>query len=143
MDNASHSVFRQPVKAQSDECARACEHCAALCEHTLRADPSYYNSIERFSEEQLLLISFSSVCRLTADALRDAREDAGEMCAWCVQVCADFALRVRVDALKWRRFDAAVRNCSTLCAAVAARSARRPIQANAAPASCGLRARRF
>lgn len=143
MNNASHSVFSKPVSMQNDECARACEHCAALCEHTLRADPSYYNSIARFSEYQLLLISFASVCRLTADALRDARDDAGEMCAWCVQVCDDFAVRVRSDALTWRRFEVAVRNCRALCASVAERSSRRPTQAGAAPAPVGLPARRF
>lgn len=128
---------------QNDECARACEHCVALCEHTLRADPSYYHSIERFSGEQLLLISFSSVCRLTANAIRAARADAGEMCTWCAQVCEDFALQVRGDALRWRRFDAAVRNCSTLCAAVAARNARRPMQEAAEPPVSALRGRGF
>lgn len=142
MDSASHTTNRQPFNKQNDECARSCEHCAALCEYTLRSDPSYYHSIEPFSQEQLLLISFSSVCRLTAQAIRDARDDAGEMCTWCVQACEDFALRVRGDALRWRRFDAAVRNCTTWCAAVAARSAR-PMQARAVPTASGLRARRF
>lgn len=122
MDHAQQPLFRHSVGSQKDECARACDHCAALCEHTLHADPGYRNSIERFTEDQLTLISFSSVCKLTAVALREARVDMGEMSSWCWQVCQDVAERFGNDPRIWRRFEAAVRNCSSLCANVAART---------------------
>lgn len=122
MDYASQPLFRHSVESQRDACARACEHCAVLCEHTLRAEPGYRNSIERFTEDQLTLISFSSVCSLTAVALREARSDTGEMTSWCWQVCEDVAERFSNDARIWRRFEAAIRHCSSLCASVAAGS---------------------
>lgn len=122
MNHAPQPLFRLSVDSQKDACARACEHCAALCEHTLQAEPGYRNSIERFTEDQLTLISFSSVCSLTAVALREARADMGEMTSWCWQVCQDVAERFSNDPRIWRRFEAAIRNCSALCASVAARS---------------------
>lgn len=120
MNNAPRPLFRHSVEPRPEECARACEQCATLCDHTLQADPSYRHSIERFTETQLTLISFASVCNLTAAALREKRGDIGEMCSWCWQVCQDFSDRVSCDARTWRRFEAAVRNCSSLCASVAA-----------------------
>lgn len=112
------------VDSQPDRCARACEHCAALCDHTLQADPTYRNSIERFTEGQLAMISFASVCRLTANAIRERRADAADMCSWCSTVCQDFAEQFGGQARTWRRFDAAVRNCASLCASVAQRAQR-------------------
>lgn len=122
MDHARQPLFRQSVESQQDECARACEHCAALCDHTLHADPGYLNSIERFTEDQLTLISFSSVCRLTAVALREARADMSEMSSWCWQVCQEVSERFGDEPRIWRRFELAIRNCSSLCANIAARS---------------------
>jgi hypothetical protein len=120
MNNAPRPLFRHSVEFQAEECARACEHCATLCELTLHADPGYLNSIEPFSEIQLTLISFSSVCKLTATALRESRPDVPAMCSWCWQVCHDFSETARQDAVTWRRFGSAVLNCSSLCAKVAA-----------------------
>lgn len=122
MDYSPQLLFRHSVESHTDACARACEHCATLCDHTLQAEPGYRNSIERFTEDQLTLISFSSVCALTAVALREARPDMGEMTSWCWQVCQDVAERFRNDARIWRRFEAAIRNCGSLCASVAAGS---------------------
>lgn len=125
MHHAPQPLFRYSVDSQEDACARACEHCAALCDHTLHADPGYRNSIEPFTKDQLALISFSSVCRLTAVALREARADMGEMTSWCWQVCQDVAERFSNDPRTWRRFEAAIRSCSSLCASIAARNGKR------------------
>lgn len=122
MHPAPQPLFRHSVDSQRDVCARACEHCAALSDHTLHADPGYRNSIEPFTEDQLALISFASVCRLTAAALREARADMGEMTSWCWQECQHVAERFSNDARMWRRFEAAIRNCSSLCASIASRS---------------------
>lgn len=124
MSTAPRPLFRPSADPKLEECARACENCAALCDVTLRAEPSYRNSIERFSECQLTLIAFASVCKLTAAALRESRTDIGEMCSWCWQECQDLSARVSQDAQTWRQLEAAVRNCSLLCASVAACSAR-------------------
>ena len=59
---------------------------------------------------------------LAKKQLREARADMGEMTSWCWQVCQDVAERFSNDARIWRRFEAAIRNCSSLCASVAARS---------------------
>lgn len=122
MSHAPQPLFRHSVDSQMDTCARACEHCAALCDQTLHADPGYRNSSNRFTRDQLALIALSSVCSLTAVALREVRADVGEMTSWCQQECQEFAKRFSNDALTWRRFEASIRSCNSLCASIAARS---------------------